>query len=280
VTTNSTAIGLTRESELPSGRQVRLSVISPTYNESGNVGPLIQALGEALKGIEYEIIISDDDSPDLTWFRVECISKEQNRVHALRRMRNRGLGPAVIDGFTVAHGGVVACIDADLQHDPSILPKMLAAVERGADLVVGTRYMPGGGTTNWNPIRRLGSWIATQMARVSLGVPLRDPMSGYFMLRRDDFVRASGRLNGRGFKILLEIVAHMKPRSLDEVPYTFRPRLAGESKLCTRVVFDYFYQLCSLVFQRWVSEYLQKPGSRTEIAKESSAEQSRHDRVA
>jgi len=222
---------------------MKLSVISPTYNESENVGLLIAALEQTLQGMDYEIVISDDDSPDLTWAHVEEIAKRNPRVRALRRTSNHGLGASVVDGFSLARGEVMACIDADLQHDPGILPKMLEEFDQGADLVVATRYMPGGGTTNWNPFRRFASWIATQMARLLLGVPLLDPMSGYFMLRQKDFLRVRNELDGQGFKILLEIVAHMAPRSLREVPYTFRPRVAGQSKLSAKVIVAYLRQL-------------------------------------
>jgi dolichol-phosphate mannosyltransferase len=222
---------------------MKLSVISPTYNESENVGPLIATLEQALRGTDYEIITSDDDSPDLTWAHVEEIAKRNTRVRALRRTGNRGLGASVVDGFSLARGEVIACIDADLQHDPNILRKMLEELDRGADLVVATRYMPGGGTTNWSPIRRFASWTATQMARLLLGVPLLDPMSGYFMLRQKDFLRVRNELDGQGFKILLEIVARMGPRSLREVPYTFRPRVAGQSKLSAKFIVAYLRQL-------------------------------------
>ena len=154
---------------------MKLSIISPTYNESENVSPLIAALEQALRGIDYEIVISDDDSPDLTWARVEQIGRRNGRVRTLRRTSNRGLGPSVVDGFSLARGEAVACIDADLQHDPSILPKMLEELERGADLVVGTRYMPVGGTTNCNAMRRFISWTATRLTKLLLGVRMFGP---------------------------------------------------------------------------------------------------------
>ncbi len=227
---------------------MRMSVISPTYNESENVGALIDALGQVLKGVDYEIIISDDDSPDLTWARVQEIGRRNARVRALRRTSNRGLSASVIDGFSCATGEVIACIDADLQHDPRILPSMLEELERGANLVVGSRYMPGGSWSHWSPIRRPVSWTATQMATLLLGIPVKDPMSGYFMLRREDFLQIRSKLNARGFKILLEIAANMKPCVLREIPYKFRPRLAGESKLATGVTIDYLMQLWKLSF--------------------------------
>jgi dolichol-phosphate mannosyltransferase len=225
---------------------MKLSVISPTYNEAKNVGLLIAALETALDGADYEILISDDDSPDLTWSKVEEIGRRNPRVRALRRTTNRGLGPSVVDGFLFATGEVVACIDADLQHDPAILPKMLKELSNGCDLVVATRYMPGGGTANWGVIRRLGSWGCTKLAQWLLGVKLRDPMSGYFMMRRDDFLKVCDRLNVRGFKILLEIAAHVHPQKLGEVPYTFGPRSQGESKLSNKIIFAYLAQLWRL----------------------------------
>ncbi len=228
---------------------MKLSVISPTYNEAENVGRLIAELEKILQATDYEILISDDDSPDLTWARVEEIGRRNPRVRALRRTSNRGLGPSVVDGFSSATGEAVACIDADLQHDPTILPQMLKELENGADLVVATRYMPGGGTTNWGIIRRMGSWGCTKLAQVLLGVKLRDPLSGYFMMRRDDFLKIRDRLNVRGFKILLEIAAHMRPHRLGEVPYTFGPRAQGESKLSNKIVLAYLSQVWRLYRQ-------------------------------
>ena len=225
---------------------MKLSVISPTYNESESVGLLIAELEKILAGTDYEILISDDNSPDLTWARVEEIGQRNPRVRVLRRTSNRGLGPSVVDGFNAATGEAVACIDADLQHDPAILPQMLKVLVNGSNLVVATRYMPGGGTANWGMIRRFGSWGCTKLAQWLLGVKLRDPMSGYFMMRREDFPKSRDRLNVRGFKILLEIAAHMYPCNLGEIPYTFGPRALGESKLSKKIVFAYLSQLWRL----------------------------------
>ncbi len=224
----------------------RLTVVSPTFNEVDNVERLVAELSRSLEGIEHEILIVDDDSPDLTWKRVEQIGQSDPRVRVLRRIENRGLGASVIDGFSAARAEVVACIDSDLQHDPEILAAMLAEVEQGADMAVGCRYMEGGGTGDWNWIRRLESKIATKMAQWAIRVKLRDPMSGYFMMRRRDFLRVREQLNGDGFKILLEIVANLQPKQVTEVPYTFRPRTKGESKLSGKVVLAYLKQLARL----------------------------------
>jgi dolichol-phosphate mannosyltransferase len=231
------------QERIPQPERVQLSVIAPTYNESENLAALIAEVGAALHGIDYEILICDDDSPDRTWERAEEISRLDGHVRVLRRIQDRGLARAVVDGFLQARGDAVACIDADLQHDPSILPKMLQALEEGAQLVVGSRYVDGGGISNWNWRRRFTSWVAGKMAECMLRVRLHDPMSGFFLLRRADFLHVAQQLNVDGFKILLEIAARLQPSQVAEVPYTFRVRRAGESKLSTAVVFAYMVQL-------------------------------------
>ena len=225
---------------------MKLSVISPTFNEAENVSALIDILTTILQGLDYEIVISDDDSPDRTWAVVEGIGRHDSRVRLLRRTTNRGLSASVIDGFTYATGEAIACIDADLQHDATLLPVMLKELTNGADLVVGSRYVAGGSTGEWSRLRYFESWIATKLAQCVSGVRLCDPMSGYFMMRRADFMRVRDRLDGRGFKILLEIATHLKPSKVAEVPYTFGPRVAGESKLSGKIVYAYLVQLWKL----------------------------------
>ncbi|MGH9679439.1 MAG: polyprenol monophosphomannose synthase, partial [Candidatus Acidiferrales bacterium] len=167
---------------------MRLSVIAPTLNEAENVPRLVDELEQTLGDIDYEILIVDDDSPDLTWSVAQDLSKTHSRVRTLRRIENPGLGLAVIDGFSAAKGDAIACIDADLQHDPSILPSMLRELENGSDIIVASRHVEGGSTGDWDVFRRLQSWLATKTARSLLGVRLRDPMSGYFLLSRKDFI--------------------------------------------------------------------------------------------
>lgn len=225
---------------------MKLSIVTPTFNESPNIVPLISSLRGALGQMDYEILVVDDNSPDLTWSVAEGLSSVDPRIRVLRRMQNPGLGAAVIDGFRAAKGEVVACIDADLQHDPSILPQMLDDLSKGSTVVVGSRYVAGGGTQHWNWLRKLESFIATKVAQLVLGVKLKDPMSGYFMLWRKDFCAVQNELNGNGFKILLEILARLRPSAVKEVPYTFGPRSAGQSKLSSRVVLEYLKQVCRL----------------------------------
>jgi dolichol-phosphate mannosyltransferase len=163
-------------------------------------------------------------------------------------MRNPGLGLAVVDGFSAAQGDVLACIDGDLQHDPSILPRMLEELHAGTDVVVGSRHVKGGSTGEWDWFRRLQSWLATRIVQFLLGIQLKDPMSGYFLISRKNFCAVKDDLNGKGFKILMEILARLNDSRVTEVPYTFRPRTKGQSKLSSRVILQYFHQvwrLCS-----------------------------------
>jgi len=236
----------TRRVREGSEQTMKVSVISPTFNESANVSTLIERIGEALRGVDYEIVIVDDNSPDLTWSVVEDIAKTNPRVRVIRRMENPGLGFAVLDGFSAATGEAVACIDADLQHDPSKLREMFEEIQGGADFAVGSRYVEGGGTGDWNLLRRFESWLATKIAQISLGVKLKDPMSGFFMMKRADFAPMRSKLNGSGFKIMLEICACLRPKNVKEVPYDFRARLAGESKLSSKVVIQYLGQVWRL----------------------------------
>jgi dolichol-phosphate mannosyltransferase len=225
---------------------MKLSVISPTLNEAQNISTLVEQLQLALGNIDYEILIVDDNSPDLTWSVAEQIARRNPRVRSLRRMKNPGLGMAVVDGFSAAEGDMLACIDADLQHDPAILPQMVEGLQNGVDVVVGSRHVKGGGFGKWNRLRQFESWCANKAAQLLLGFEVKDPMSGYFLVWRKDFHRVQGQLGESGFKILLEILAKLRTPRVKEVPYTFRPRVVGESKLSWKIVLLYFHQLWRL----------------------------------
>lgn len=222
---------------------MELTVVAPTFNEADNVARFVSSVSAALRGIEHEIVIADDDSPDQTWRVAQELSKTNLCLRVLRRQAPRSLAGSVLDGFGMASGDAIACMDADLQHDPAILPQMLAELHAGADLVVGCRYMPGGGTTKWRWVRRAQSWLATRMAQAYLGLTLRDPMSGYFVMRRRDFLAIRDQLTAQGFKILIEIAARLHPQRIAEVPFVFGPRMAGQSKLTAAVALDYLSQL-------------------------------------
>ena len=225
---------------------MKLTIVSPTYNEAENVPRLVHDVGTVLSGIDYELLIADDDSPDRTWAVAHEMATMNPGVRVLRRTADRGLSPAVIEAFLSSSSDYLGVIDADLQHDPTVLPQMIAALDAGADIAVGSRYIEGGGTSTWSLPRRFQSWVATKLAQTFLGVELTDPMSGYFIMRHHDFHRIYRQLDASGFKILLEIIARLDPLKIEEIPYTFRTRVAGKSKLASRVIFEYLGQLWKL----------------------------------
>ncbi|MFO7900710.1 MAG: polyprenol monophosphomannose synthase [Planctomycetota bacterium] len=219
------------------------SLVIPTYNEAENVGPCVEAVCRALEGREFEIVIADDDSPDRTGEVARNLGNP--RVRVLRRTEDRGLGPAVIDGFAEARGDRLGVMDADLQHDEAILPQMIDALETH-EFVIGSRAVEGGGYGDMSVPRRLASQAAAGLARALLGVPLADPMSGYFALRREVFERVRSRLDPRGYKIMLELFCLAQPGSYAEIGYRFRPRRAGRSKVSGAVARQYLGQIFEL----------------------------------
>lgn len=218
-----------------------LSIVVPTYNERQNVEPLIDAVANALQGIEWEVIFVDDDSPDGTADWVRTISHDNERVRCIQRIDRRGLSSACIEGMLSSSAPYVAVMDADLQHDESILPKMLEVLKsEGLDLVVGTRYKKGGSTGELASNRVFLSKLATQVSRLILKTPLSDPMSGFFMLDREYLEKIVHRLSGKGFKILLDIFASSEGETrFSEVPYKMRSRALGDSKLDAMVLWEY-----------------------------------------
>lgn len=232
----------------------RLSVVVPTFNERDNVLELAARIEAALGPDGWEIVFVDDDSPDGTASVVRRLGRSDRRIRVLQRVGRRGLSSACIEGMLAASGDAIAVMDADLQHDESRLPHMLAAIEeQGADIVVGTRYALGGSTGGWDS-RRVGmSRLATVIASRVLKQPLSDPMSGFFMLRRSVLEEAVHGLSAIGFKILLDLVATIDRRlNIAEVPYEFRPRRAGESKLDSAVVWDFGMLLADKAIGRFV----------------------------
>jgi dolichol-phosphate mannosyltransferase len=223
-----------------------ISLVIPTYNERDNVVPLLEAIRAAMAGRELEVWIVDDDSPDLTWERASDYARSHPEVHVLRRMRERGLSAAVIEGFRRARGDLLAVMDADLSHDPALLPRLVDAVIGGADVAVGSRRVAGGGADSWPWHRRKASDLATALARWWLRVRLSDPMSGYFVLRRGVFEGVRERLQPRGYKILLEIVCRAGPVEVVELPYVFRDRQQGVSKVSLRVGWELLTSLWQL----------------------------------
>ncbi|MGZ3288665.1 MAG: glycosyltransferase [Xanthobacteraceae bacterium] len=218
-----------------------LSVVVPTFNERDNVTTLFRRLEIALAGKAWEVIFVDDNSPDGTWNVVRGLARQDSRVRCIRRIGRRGLSGACIEGILASSAPYAAVIDADLQHDETRLPKMLALLEaEEADLVVGSRYIEGGSADSFDKQRAGASQFATEVARRVLRVKIADPMSGFFMIRRDRFEQLAPQLSTQGFKILLDIVATARGElRVREIPYTFGSRLHGESKLDTMVALDF-----------------------------------------
>jgi dolichol-phosphate mannosyltransferase len=220
----------------------RLAVVIPCYNEAANVAPMVERLEAALAGIAWEAIFVDDDSPDGTAARAKAIAARDPRVRCIRRIGRRGLASACVEGILSTAAPFVAVIDGDLQHDETILPRMLAVLEADqAEVVIGSRNVEGGDMgEGLSPIRRMVSDGGAALANAALPVKVADPMSGFFALPRPVFEELAPRLTATGFKILLDVLlsAGRKLR-VAEIPYTFRAREAGESKLDAAVLLEF-----------------------------------------
>ena len=219
----------------------QLSVIVPTFNERVNVAKLFEKLQNALTGIDWEVIFVDDNSPDGTSDVVRGLAGQDARVRCIRRIGRRGLSGACIEGILASSAPVVAVMDADLQHDETQLPKMLALLQDGqTELAVGSRYIEGGNADSFNKQRAGASALATEISKRLLRVSVSDPMSGFFMIRRDRFEQLAPQLSTQGFKILLDIIATAQGNLRTvEIPYRFGSRLHGESKLDSMVALDF-----------------------------------------
>lgn len=236
------------------GAGVELAIVVPTFNEIGNVEEVLLRLERLLQGIAWEIIFVDDDSPDQTAGRLHHISTLKPHVRCLRRVGRRGLSSACVEGMLSTGAPFIAVMDADLQHDETILPLMLQSLRTEAvDLVVGSRYVEGGGVKDWDASRQKISSLATTLSQKLLGLQLSDPMSGFFMVRRQSFEAAVYGLSNMGFKILVDLVVSSPAKlRIKEVPYQFRNRLAGDSKLDNRVAWDYLMLLADKTIGRYV----------------------------
>jgi dolichol-phosphate mannosyltransferase len=222
-------------------RTPELTVVVPTLNERDNIAPLVELLDTALAGIAWEVIFVDDDSRDDTAAAVRAMARRDGRVRCLQRIGRRGLSTACIEGVLASAAPYCAVMDADLQHDETVLPRMLEALRTGTyDLAIGSRYSAGGDLGELSG-RRVGiSKLATRVSRVICKADIADPMSGFFMVRREAFEAAMRRLSGQGFKILLDLLASSpRPLRVVELGYRFRQRRHGESKLDTLVAWEF-----------------------------------------
>jgi len=222
----------------------RLAVVVPSYNERDNVELLYLKVAQALGDRPWEMIVVDDNSPDGTAAVVNELSRVYPNLRCLQRFGRRGLASACIEGIAATAAPYVAVIDADLQHDETVLPDMLSLAEAGADLVVGSRFAASGSVgEGLSRPRESGSRLATRLAQLITGNTVSDPMSGFFLVRRDMALRAAPRLSKDGFKVLMDLIVTTNrmgvPLKVAEVPYVFRPRHAGESKMSPLVVIQY-----------------------------------------
>lgn len=231
-----------------------VSLILPTYNESLNIKALLDVLDAVLRDIPHEIIIVDDDSPDETWKVAESLSAAHPTLRVLRRVGRRGLSSAVVEGFDMASGDILAVMDADGQHDSGLLLRLVDALEKGADMVIGSRYMAGGSVGDWVTDRRILSNLGTLLSNKVSRVKVSDPLGGFFAMKKTLYRTVRPSLRPTGFKILLEILAHVPASTrVQEVPLVFRMRLHGHSKLSFGVQMAFLWQVLRLTAFRVVS---------------------------
>jgi dolichol-phosphate mannosyltransferase len=243
------------EESAASDRGLQLSVIVPPFSERDNVSVLVDRLERVLDGLRWEVVFVDDDSPDGTADVVREMARSRAHVRCLHRIGRRGVSRAVIEGALATTSPIIVVLDADLQHDESLIPEMLEQMRHDTlDMVVASRYCRGGSIGSWDPARARMSGFATSLARFVVNADLTDPMSGFFMIRREAFMATARRLSGEGYKILLDIFASSRtPLRFVELPYEFRARVAGESKLDSAVMWEYLLLLIDKKFGQVVS---------------------------
>jgi dolichol-phosphate mannosyltransferase len=225
-------------------------VILPTYNERETLPALLEQLAVAAAGarLDCEAVVVDDGSPDGTAeaaSRAAAGLRDRLAVVIIGRRAKTGLTSAVIDGVRHGAGDVIVVMDADLSHPPELVPRLVEAIARGADVAIGSRYAPGGGIKRWPVERHVISWGATLLARKVLGTRIADPVSGFFAVRRAVFEQV--RFAGLGYKLLVEILASGAASRVDEVPYVFTDRTSGRSKLGPGEILNY----ARLILRLW-----------------------------
>lgn len=219
----------------------KLAIVIPTLCEAENIRillPQVRAVLDPL-GVPYEILVVDDDSSDGTGEAVSAIAQQDPRIRLIVRKGQRGLSGAILHGWQHTNASILGVMDADLQHPPELLPKLLAAILEGNDLAIGSRYTPGGELGDWNPVRKFLStaavWVTWPLQKRKLRA--KDPMSGLFMVRRQCLSQV--QLQRSGFKLLLEVLVRGRIQSVKEVPFAFGLRYRGASKANFKVAWDY-----------------------------------------
>lgn len=219
-----------------------ISIVVPTYNESENIGNLLQAVSKTLESCDYEIIIVDDNSPDGTAGIVRKISCEDNRIRLVVRSGKLGLGSAILEGFSMAEGNYLLMIDADLSHRPEDIKRLIDR-RKEADIIIGSRYINGGRTICWPMKRRIISRIAIVLVKLFFNLSVKDPVSGFALYKKETIERLNGKLRPMGYKLLLEVLAKSPGVTVIEIPITFINRKTGKSKLSLDEVLK-FIKLC------------------------------------
>ena len=234
--------------------RIELAIIIPTFNERENIRPLLEGLETVLNGIAWEVIFVDDDSSDGTAELINEMALTRNHVRCLKRIGRRGLSSACIEGMLSTPAPYLAVMDADRQHDETLLPKMFATLKsENLDLVVASRYVDQGGMGELSRKRVMISHLATTIGRRVLHVDLKDPMSGFFVIHRSFFEKVVRHLTGKGFKILVDLCASSRePIRFKELAYQFRTRQAGESKLGTLVMSEYILLILDKLIGRFI----------------------------
>lgn len=230
-----------------------LSVLIPTYNENRNLLELTKQIENNLLPLNFEIVFIDDHSPDGTADVAKNLAEVYDNIKTLIRPSKLGLGSAILDGLKVANGRFIAVMDADLQHSPDVLPVMYAEISRGYDIVVASRYVDGGGCESLTVSRKLISKGATYLAHILFSDTrkVRDVMSGYFMFKKN--IVEGAKLNSTGYKMLLEFLVKCDYNRVSEVPYIFKNRFEGKSKLGPKEIFNYVVHLCKLYYALKIS---------------------------
>ena len=223
-----------------------ISIVIPTYNESENIRELVERIHQSMRDYDYEIVIVDDDSPDETWKIAQELSKTYP-IKVIRRLNERGLASAVLEGFNQAKGDIIVVMDADLQHPPEIIPLLVDPLIKGeASVSIASRYIEGGGIENWSFSRKIISWGARFLSYMALPElrGIKDTLSGYFAFKKE--IIEGVELKPIGYKILLEVLIRTGEKNVVEIPYTFKSREKGKSKLGTKQILNYIKHLWRL----------------------------------
>lgn len=236
----------------------QLSIIVPTFNEVDNVILLYKEIQKHLNNKKYEVVFVDDNSQDGTVEKINTLIAKYDNVRLIKRINKRGLSSACIDGFSSCVSDYLAVIDADLQHDPQNLPKMLEVIEKNTnDIVIASRFIHGAKITGLSLVREKLSNVGNNLSSLITGAKLTDPLSGYFMIRCEMVDKIINRLSGKGFKILLDIFSTCKINKINitfqEIPSHFRQRQYGKSKLDSLVMLEFLLLFCDKLLGKHIS---------------------------